>query len=352
MHTMSFEFPKLRLAEKLEAGRKVLLICAYGFEERSLAWTNFQLKCDAKIASAFVINYDNPKGKNQIRELKKNLKKMGVSKIHEVSYDGAGTDNIELRIENEIKSIFDTYDEIVLDITPLTKFLILLLLSKLETFTGSLRIIYTEAIDYAPSLEEYDKVQEKFRKSIKFPSRGFGTILRAKCLSSIRMQGQPVTLIAFTSFNEQLVRHMLGTLSPHRLLFINGSPPRKEFKWREKATGSLHRKLVKEYPIGNDVNKYGFMKRTASTLFYEETISRIDEIYLEVGLYERIIVAATGSKMQTVGLFFAKKKYPDIHVEYPTPDSYYIKGFSKGIREIHELRIKNFSKFINSICSV
>jgi hypothetical protein len=52
--------------------------------------------------------------------------------------------------------------------------------------------------------------------------------------------------------------------------------------------------------------------------------------------------------MQTVGLFFAKVLYPDIQIEYPTPDSYLVKEMTTGVRTVHELCLPNYSQFIES----
>jgi hypothetical protein len=142
---------------------------------------------------------------------------------------------------------------------------------------------------------------------------------------------------------------MLGTINPHRLLFINGHPPRKDFTWRERATQEIHEKLVDEYSSDNRLSKEGLLERVAGTLDYRESITRISEIHRQYGTYERIICAATGSKMQTLGLFFSKILHPDIHIEYPTPDSYYVKGHSEGVRKIHEVFIPAFSDFVNEI---
>jgi len=345
---MQTKFPEIGKATVLDNDKKRLLICAFGFEDRSLAWTNFQ-RGNKILTDAYVIKYQNPKGKNKLIELKKNLKEIGVAKPIEQNYDVLGQNNIEATIEEYLKNINDLYDEIILDITAMTKFLILIFLCKLEIFEGFVRIIYAEADEYAPTEEEYNKFRDKVKKVIRFPSRGFGTILRAKCLSSIRMQGQPVALVAFTSFNEQLVRHMLGTISPHLLIFINGAPPREEYRWREKATMTLHSKLIAEYPIDNEINEEGMLNRAASTMDYREAIACIDDIYTKIGLRERIIIAATGSKMQTVGLFFAKIKHSDVHIEYPTPDSYYIKGFSSGCKNIYEVEFSEYKCFINNL---
>jgi hypothetical protein len=215
--------------------------------------------------------------------------------------------------------------------------------------SSDLRIVYSEAEYYSPSREEYVKYKDDLQKYAKFPSRGSESIVRTQCLSSIRMQGQPVSMVAFTSFNEQLVRHMLGTINPHRLIFINGRPPRKENKWREDATQEIHSKLIDEYRSDNRVDDNGQLNRTVSTLDYRETIDQINKIYEQFGTLERIICAATGSKMQTVGLFFSKIIHPDIHIEYPTPNSYCVQDLSRGIRKVHEVMIPNFSNFIKSI---
>jgi len=236
--------------------------------------------------------------------------------------------------------------EVILDISAMTKFLSLVCLCALADFAGSVRIVYSEAEDYVPTQPEYEESKTDMSLQAKFPSRGVQLIARARCLSSIRMQGQPVTLVAFTSFNEQLVRHMLGTISPHRLAFINGRPPREDYEWREQATQEIHQPLIEQHPSDNALDKNRRLTRVASTLDYRETIARLEEIYSAFGSHERMIVAATGSKMQTVGLFFTKVLHPDIHVEYPTPDSYFVKGMSTGIRKVHELVIPRFSEFL------
>jgi hypothetical protein len=88
------------------------------------------------------------------------------------------------------------------------------------------------------------------------------------------------------------------------------------------------------------------MKLSTSTLDYTETFFLIDKLYSDYGLYERIIFAATGSKMQTVGLFISKLKHLDIHIEYPTPDSWFSKGLSTGIKTVHEITFASFSIWV------
>jgi hypothetical protein len=296
-----------------------------------------------------MFRYRRPKGTNRIKEIRDALARLGAKSPVEVNYDYGARfpGNIEEIIDGEFASRIANVEEIVIDISAMSKLLILISLCKLCGFGGRLRIVCSEAEDYAPTKDQYDLARCDMSVIAQYPSQGVESIIRTKCLSSIRMQGQPVTLVAFTSFNEQLVRQMLGTLSPHRLLFINGTPPRDDYSWRERATQQIHERIIEEYSSDNPKNKdTGLLSRSTSTLDYTETFDCLNRIYVDFGLYERIICAATGSKMQTVGLFFFKMSHPDIHVEYPTPNSYFVKGMSVGVRKIYEVIFPNFANSV------
>jgi len=333
---------------KLLPDRKRLFLGASGFESRSLGWVDKQKGQKAIFSFALLIKYSNPKGKNLEKELLLALSKLCIKKPKNISYDVNSPHDIENKLREKLGPFFQEMEEIVIDISAMTKLLILVCLSVLSSFPGTIRLVYSEPDDYPPTKDEYKKSKEDMKMFAKFPTQGVESIIRMKCLSSIRMQGQPVALVAFTAFNEQLVRHVLGTISPHRLIFINGMPPRRDYKWREKSTQEIHNSLINEYKSDNPIDKNGFLKRVTSTLHYGETINCIHEIYKKFGLYERIICVATGSKMQTVGLFFSKILHPEIHIEYPTPDSYYAKGQRKGVRNVYELEFSNFSNLIEN----
>ena len=345
--------PELKSAQILESKKLRLFIGAYGFEHRTSGWLDYQKSQGDVLNHALMFRYNPSKSQennpNKIDELQNALETIGVHiKPDEIEYNW----QMPQGIENEMEDYFDTklidFDDVIVDISSMTKFLILVCLCKLIRFHGTVRIIYSEAENYTPSLVEYEKSKEDMAFLAKFPSQGVRAIARARCLSSIRMQGQPISLITFTSFNEQLVRQLLGTMNPHRLIFINGCPPREDFAWREKATQDVHKRLIEAYFADNPLDGDGLLINSVSTLNYIETVEKINSIYNELGSYERIICGATGSKMQTVGLFFAKMFHPDIHIEYPTPDSYYVEGLSIGIRKIHEIHIPNFSEFLES----
>jgi hypothetical protein len=349
MRYNTLKFPDVSPAVKLEPDKNRLFIGSYGFEPRSLGWVNHQEELFGILNSSVVFRYKHPKGRNRIKQLQRALNELGSNSIENITYNVHSPHNLENIIDKKFQNLFYNIDEIIIDITSMTKLLILVCLCKLSIFPGTVRIVYSEAKDYAPTKIEYEKSKEEMGLMANFPSRGFESIIRMKCLGSIRMQGQPVSLVAFTSFNEQLIRHMLGTMNPHRLLFINGMPSREDYQWREWATQEIHKNLINQNSSDNPIDKDGLLTRVASALDYRETIYKLDEIYNQFGIHERIICAATGSKMQTVGLFFSKIEHPDIHIEYPTPDSYFVRGMSEGIKEVHEIIIPCFSKFLKNL---
>jgi len=299
------------------------------------------------ISAAFVFKYFHPKGPNRVEDLKAALRHIGASKIVNVRYDMLCPQPLEDTLPDQI--CLEDYDEVVVDISAMTKLLILLVLCRLREYAGTVRIVCSEAREYCPSKAEYDPVKGQMAVTARFPSRGAEQIVRLRCLSSIRMQGQPVTLVAFASFNEKLVSHMLGFISPHRLILINGRPPLAEYAWREHATHDIHKRLYQEYDTDNPLNDQGVLARATSTLDYRETVDELEKIYLQHGLFERIICAATGSKMQTVGLYFSKIMHPDLQIEYPTPDSYYFKDMTHGVRQVHEVIIDGFAALLRSL---
>lgn len=349
MKTATESLPQLSPVGRLPGQKRRAFIGAYGFEDRSLGWCLAMGKDRHAISRAFVFKYSHPKGPNRVRDLKAALHRTGASRIKNLRYDMLCPQPLEDTLPEQI--CVDDFDEVVVDISAMTKLLVLLVLCRLQQYGGTVRIVYSEAQEYCPSKAEYDPVMGQMAVTARFPSRGAEQIVRLRCLSSIRMQGQPVTLVAFASFNEKLVSHMLGFISPHRLILINGRPPRKDYAWRERATHDIHRRLYQEYDTDNPLNDRGVLARATSTLDYRETVDELEVIYRQHGLFERIICAATGSKMQTVGLYFSKVIHPDLQIEYPTPDSYYFKDMTHGVRQVHEVVIQSFATFLSGLRS-
>jgi hypothetical protein len=159
-------------------------------------------------------------------------------------------------------------------------------------------------------------------------------VIRVNRLSSVAMQGQPIAAIAFMSFNELLTQALVDAVYPSRLFLINGRRPAR-LAWREEATAWIHEQLRREWSGDNPLaapstDRKQLPLRNVSTHEYRETVATLVSLYWEYGVDHRVLLAPTGSKMQTVGCYIAKALHPDIHIEYPTPTGY-LDLYSTGV---------------------
>ena len=115
----------------------------------------------------------------------------------------------------------------------------------------------------------------------------------------------------------------------------------------------IHRNVVDEYSQDNEINAEHLLTRTTSTLDYRETFDMLTREFLENCYYHRIIVAPTGSKLQALAAALFKICAPEIHVEYPTPESFFIEGYSSTkIWAIHQVCFYDFANFIKGVAEV
>ena len=318
------------------SSNRIVFVAAMGFEDRAL---EFSKKLAAGDTGGLVIciRYVHAKGANREREFQFLFSSNLDWQVREVKYSSIRAHEFEGAFDSTLHAakVRET-DTVVVDISGMSKFLILVILLRLWRVKRTLKLVMTTALKYAPTRTDFDTTMHEQGNNIRTfagqPSSGVSAILRSNCMTSTRMQGQPTCAVAFTSFNEELIRHAIGTLNPRRLILINGMPPLQETFWRSAATQLIHSKLVEEYAADNPVSgETGLLLRTVSTLDYLETLQKLEEIHREFGLYERMIYFATGSKMQTVALAIHRQLHKDAHLEYPTPDSYFFQEYSKGV---------------------
>ena len=324
-----------------------LLLIAEGFEPRSLTFAN--LCKDNEVVFDKTIVFDNrPVRKSRKEELIELLNPISLS-MDEFEFHRFLPASHENELFEILQSSLDGIDEVVIDVSVMSKILIISLIYILKEYDGNVTIIYTEPKDYAPSEEEFAKI-EKIGPSLgSLPSVGVYDVVRTPMLTSSVMQDKPSVVVCFTSFNERLVRSLLAALSPGRLLLIASVPPR--LAWHTEATMKLHGEIIEEYSRDNKLSETNnFLNRRASTLDYRETFDILKNIYREYCYTNRIVIAPTGSKMQAVASGLIKACCPDIHIEYPTPESFLVDGYSTSeIQEIYKLKFDKFKSMLEAM---
>lgn len=328
------------LVRELSSGaRRVLFIGAMGFEDRALHLIG-QIASSQVRGLVLAIQYARTDAGNRESEFRASVRASGIMPLTVIRYAAEQAHRFEIDFDRALKKAQLTEsDLVVLDVSALSKFLILVCLLRLWSFGVAVKVVLTTAAHYAPTRSDFDRTMELDGGSVRVlagqPSQGASAILRSSCLISARMQGQPSCAIAFTSFNEELIRHAVGTMNPHRLILINGMPPAPANAWRAYATQEIHSRLIDENLQDNPVDHAtGLLVHTVSTLHHAETVELLDRLHREYGLYERMIYFATGSKMQTVALAIHKFRNDDVHIEYPNPNGYFFQEYSCGVGQV------------------
>lgn len=327
--------------------KKRMLILAEGFEERS---NSFISGCSEVSFDKIVVCRYVPEKESKYTILKSIIKESHkASSVSELVFNRYNP----FEFENALSILFSDmglYDEIVLDISVMSKYMIIQIMCSLAAYNNNLIVIYTEPESYAPSEKEFETniVGSGQDAAALLPSCGVHDIVRTPLLTSLVMQKSPAILVSFLSFNEQLIRALLSEFNPVHLFLINGVPP--ELSWREKAMAIIHKRILTEYQSDNPVDENGLPKRKSSTLWYKETFNILSDIYKTYCVTNRIVVSPTGSKMQAVGTSLIKMCCQDIHIEYPTPESYFVSGYSSSnIKTIHQVLFLGFKHVLKAV---
>lgn len=328
-----------------------LLITAAGFEDRALAFSGI---IAGRAGRAIVLRYAPHNPANQLERLRDVLTSKGflIEEIDVVEFDRYDPERFSKRLRSRISLLKPP--SILLDVSAMSKLAMLLCLQSCYEEGVSLSLFYAEAENKCPTKEEYEIARKE--GSLSQPSiqvyTGIHGVERVSLLSSVAMQGQPTVAIAFMSFNEQLTQALLNTVYPSRLCLINSKSPR--WPWREEATAWIHEQLRSEWPsVDNPLNldagnAYPLPTRSVSAIDYQETVKVILTLYWQFAVDYRMLIAPTGSKMQTLGCFFAKALHPDIHVEYPTPEGF-LTTYSTGVGSMWLIELGNLQERIKGL---
>lgn len=325
--------PRLEPNKRLALAVGDVLIHSPGFEDRTLAFTEAITFSEG--VEALLLDYLPFNPKNKLTGVREALRSRGVDVSDEsiVEYNRFEPGNFEVRLQTRLQSF--SAKRAVIDISTMSKLELLLVLNVCHKLDLQVGILYCEAEAYGPTQAEFEdaKSQDKVHQPSLRIFTGVYGVVRVNSLASVAMQGQPTAAIVFMSFNDVLTQVLLNAVYPGRLLLINGRPP--VHKWREEATAWIHDQVRREWQEDNPVflateGCAPMPKRVVSTLYYQETVLLLLQLYWELSVDHRILIAPSGSKLQTVGCFLVKALHPDIHIEYPSPEGFFHK-YSAGV---------------------
>lgn len=322
---------------------KKLFIAAEGFEKRSLYWIEKENNI-THFEKALICRY-SPSKKSHFDEMLKAVKKHTSKEPTIIDYNRFEPTIFEQNFKKYISEIL-FYDEIIIDISVMSKLLIMIILCSLKAFNGKVTIIYSEPMNWGPTEKKFkDTIATKTHGTcIGLSSVGVGNVVRTPLLSSIVMQDCPILLVAFLSFNEQLINVLVNEISPTQLQIINHKCANA--KWRENAMYLIHKDIIDDYNSKdgiNDIESFDLMD-------YISVFEQLAKIYKNNCYNYRIVISPTGCKVHTIACAMLKLCCPDVHIEYPTPESYLFDEYSSDkVANVHEIVFDNYRKMINDL---
>ena len=335
-------WPSLQRNPNLHLNKDDVLILCAGFEERSTHFLRQTISLRKGDFKTIIIEYEPTYEENRLGEINQLVADDGLLSTHLV-YNRCDPAGMGERIVNEL---INEDKNIYVDISGMSRLLIVQLLVALKHRSKSyhnISVLYAEADNYSPSQEEVDaniSSLEGEDLTWSYISSGVYEVAVTPELSSVAMWGEEIRLIAFPSFSPEQISGLLQEIQPTYLELISGVPPRYENRWREEAI-----KQCNEVALRGSMN-IDWSK--CSTLEYSETLKRLLEIYANRQLYDRILMAPTGSKLQSVAVGLARAFLEDIQVVYPTPGQFKEPtDYSLGVREGYLLNLSVFSALVN-----
>ena len=322
------DLPLLHPTASLALKPGELFVCAGGFEERVLAFPGIIVPTPASGSKAIILAYLPPEKKNKLAQINDLLFARGCDTTC-MPYDRHAPGSFDAAFRGNLTAL--GAEAVCLDVSGMSRLAILIIMDVVREMNLPLRVVYAEAREYAPSQADFEKAKADGSQHLptSFIHTGVFDVLHVACLSSIRMQNHATLLIAFDSFNEALCQALVNVINPARFVLINGRPPRDELGWRESATAHVHQHLRREWSIEDD----NAPPRVTSTLRYQETYQLLVNLYWKFSDRHRIILAPTGSKMQTLGCYLLRAVHDDVHLEYPTVQGFFADKYSTGVRE-------------------
>jgi len=345
---LSKVYPNIEQLDISKIPEDSVYIGAAGFEDRCFTFLEKCSKNDIKFQSVIGIKYEPFDEKNKVTKFEDfALKITKKSKFEWMIYDRRNPEEFSVLLE-DIEKSFGLEKNIVIDISGMSKFLIVVLLYGLKDYSGNIHIVYCEAKIYHPLKEEYESKKEDFVEDT-FPSfltANVYNIVTTTELSSTSMQGYPLLIIAFPTFNYKDICTLLNKITPQRLFKIEGTPREDHNQWRLEALRWINEKLDSDFYS----NIKGIDKTELSTFDYIKTIEILNGIYEKYKYTHKCIIAPTGSKLQTLGVLFFKQMYPEIQLVYPVTTQF-SEEYTEGCKEIWHIKIDKFSEFMMEIAN-
>lgn len=333
--------------EKLDLNKiqtNATFIGSAGFEDRCFWFLERLISSDKKIKNVIGIEYKPFNPKNRKEEFEKLGAKVALrNKVKWQIYDRFDPENFYYS-SGKWRKLINESANIIIDISGMSKYLIVILLDILKEFVGNVIVIYSEAETYYPTREEFEFKKNELPITPSFLTKDVYKIALTTSLSSIAMQNSPLLMIAFPTFNYKELMALLNELTPQYLIEFEGIPHKENNMWRLDAVQWINRNIDKDFILNIDE----IIHEELSTFNYRGTVAALDEICRKYNYTHKCVIAPTGSKLQTVGVFVFKQLHPEIQIVYPVTKEF-AEEYTEGCTDIWVINFLKYHNFIKNL---
>lgn len=314
-------WPEAEVADDIVIGPSDCLVAAMGFEERALAV--LQRSCrDSEGFHLALVSYLPTVAENREEEFRELVESHGLS-AKWFEYDRERPAGMG-RILAEYASGFE---RVFIDISGMSRLLIVQIVVAMGEMGKTCEILYSEAAVYPPTREEFTAARVGGARSPAFISSGVFEVVSSPELSSVAMLGSPIRLISFLSFDSSQLRNLVQEIQPTHNDVVCGLPPRADMAWRRNALIETNEATMKMLRRAE--------KHDACTFDYAVSLRLILAVYSEHSVFDRMVIAPTGSKMQALAVGIIRSLLKDVQIVYPTPRRFLDPGhYTKGVRRV------------------
>ena len=323
-------WPPSRVVATPAVSRRACLIVCAGFEERTTGVLQALADSGSEGLRVIVMKYLPHNVQNRIDEVRE-LCRIGKMNVTELEYDRERPSGAARAVLANLRGA----DETVVDVSGMSRLLIVQLLTALlQEVACTVRVLYSEAMKYLPTEDTYRASSADAHDGVmlSYLSTGVVEVAATPELSSTAMAGEAIRLVAFPSFDPAQMANLVQELQPTYTDVIHGVPPREGNRWRTNAIRELNCAVLETLAQVRD--------HYVSTMDYRETLRLLTRIYDERNVFDRIVIAPTGSKMQAVAVGLLRTALQDVQIVYPVPQTFAAaEEYTVGVRRLHEIDI-------------
>lgn len=344
MNSSDIDFAVLDVTDNFDFASGIdVFVAAAGFEDRAAAFINKAKFSDEAICILTYFDNDIEENGDVERKFHETArKKFNKNNLHFPRLNLDRIDSFKAKIRDLVLDLPQKSTSVWIDISGFPSYAICAVIEEFRSCRPyePINIIYTSALQYSPTFEQYQKIDEMdgFETSSLPQSMAMEM---SKPLTfepfSGRLSGESQSCLAlFAGYEPHRSAGIIEAINPSMLLLIYGIPSDPSFSWRESLSRKLHGRF--ERTRRRAVEMVGTQDVAEALRILEEYYNFLIDDY-------NLIISPICSKMQVIASYLFWEKYQEVKLTFPLPIGYNPDFCPVGVANTYHLHIPSRVRF-------